>query len=88
MAAALYTLATGKPIKAGWAMTGELNLTGEVLPVGGIKEKIIAARRAKIRHVILPKDNERDYEELPEHVTKKIRVHFASTFADVIALCL
>lgn len=88
MASALYTLATGKPIKAGWAMTGELNLSGDVMPVGGIKEKIIAARRAKLRHVILPRDNERDYEELPEAVKKKISVHFASTFDEVIALCL
>ncbi len=88
MASALYSLATGKSIKAGWAMTGELNLTGQVMPVGGIKEKIIAARRAKLRNVILPAANERDYETLPASVKAKLTVHFASTFEDVMDLCL
>ena len=88
MASALYTLATGKAIRAGWAMTGELNLSGDVMPVGGIKEKILAARRAGIRHVILPESNRRDYEELPPSVVKRLQVHFVRRFEEIIALCL
>ncbi len=88
MTAALYTLARNKAIKPGFAMTGELNLSGHVMAVGGIKEKVIAARRAKVKHVILPADNQRDWEELPEHVRAHITPHFVATFDDVIALCL
>jgi ATP-dependent Lon protease len=88
MTAALYTLASSKPIKRGWAMTGELNLSGEVMPVGGIKEKIIAARRAKLRHVIMPKANEGDWEQLPDHLKKKLTPHFVERFDEVIELCL
>ncbi len=88
MASALYTLARGKAIKAGYAMTGELNLSGHVLPVGGIKEKLIAAKRAKVKHVVLPKGNERDHAELPEHVRKGLKVHFVETFDEVRQLCL
>jgi ATP-dependent Lon protease len=88
MASALYTLAAGKPIKAGFAMTGELNLSGQVMPVGGIKEKVIAARRAGVKDVILPEANRADHEQLPAHVTKGLRVHFASEFTEVVRLCL
>ena len=88
MASALYTLARGKAIKPGYAMTGELNLSGHVLPVGGIKEKLIAAKRAKVKHVVLPKGNERDHAELPEHVRKGLKVHFVETFDEVRQLCL
>ncbi len=88
MAAALYTLARGKPIKRGYAMTGELNLSGHVMPIGGIKEKVIAARRAKVRHIVVPKDNEGEFDRLPEYLKKKITPHFVETFDEVIALCL
>lgn len=88
MASALYTLAIGKPIKKGWAMTGELNLSGHVMPVGGIKEKVIAARRAKVKHVILPADNQGDWERLPPHVQRRIQPHFVASFEEVMALCL
>ena len=88
MAAALYTLARNKPIKRGYAMTGELDLSGHVLPVGGIREKMIAAKRAKVRHVVLPKANESDFENLPDHVKKGLRAHFVERFCEIMALCL
>lgn len=84
MASALLSLAKNQPVR-NIAMTGELTLTGEVFPVGGIQEKIIAARRAGIKELILPEDNRGDFEEIPEHIRKGIKVHFATTFADVIS---
>jgi ATP-dependent Lon protease len=84
MASALLSLASGKPARK-IAMTGELTLTGQVFPVGGIREKVIAARRAGIRELILPADNEGDYEEIPAHVREGFTVHFAQTFDDVVA---
>ncbi|RDL43699.1 endopeptidase La [Marinomonas piezotolerans] len=83
MATALMSLAKGEPIQRALAMTGELTLTGQVLPVGGIREKIIAAKRSKINEVILPEANRRDFEELPESVKADMTVHFAERFADV-----
>ena len=83
MATALLSLATGKELPNNIAMTGELSLTGKVLPVGGIREKIIAARRMGIKTLILPEDNKRDYDELPEHLKGQIKVHFAENFDDV-----
>lgn len=83
MATALMSLAKGEPIRRGLAMTGELTLTGQVLAVGGIREKIIAAKRSKIHEVILPEPNRRDFEELPESVKEGMTVHFAERFADV-----
>ena len=61
-------------------------MTGKVLPVGGIKEKVIAARRAGVAHVCLPDENKRDFDELPEHLKKDLEAHFAATFEDVVAL--
>ena len=84
MASALLSLATGKRIRAGSAMTGELTLTGQVYPVGGIREKLLAAKRQKLKRVVLPAANQRDYEEVPEHIRQGIEVHFADTFADVV----
>jgi ATP-dependent Lon protease len=85
MASSLLSLALGKPVRD-IAMTGELTLTGHVFPVGGIREKMIAARRAGIRELILPEENRGEYEEVPEHVRKGIKVHFASVFDDVAPL--
>ena len=82
MASALISLALDKPVRP-LAMTGELTLTGEVFPVGGIREKVIAARRARIRELILPADNRGDWEEIPEAVRKGIQVHFATTYDEV-----
>ena len=86
MASSLTSLALGKPITRNVAMTGELTLTGKVLPVGGVKEKVIAAKRAGIAEVILPKDNERDYDEMPDYLKENLEVHFASDYQDVAEL--
>jgi len=72
MATALFSLATGKTIRKGLAMTGELSLVGRVLPIGGLKEKTIAARRNRIKTIIIPKQNLKDLEEIPEHVKNGI----------------
>jgi ATP-dependent Lon protease len=85
MASALLSLARKKPVR-NIAMTGELTLTGQVFPVGGIREKIIAARRAGIRELVLPEDNRSDFEEVPEHIRKGLKVHFASIYKDLIPL--
>jgi ATP-dependent Lon protease len=88
MAVALYSLASGRAPKLSIAMTGELNLSGQVMPVGGIREKLIAAKRAKVKHVILPRGNQPDVEQLPEHIPRGIRVHFVDTLDQVIAIAL
>ena len=80
MANALVSLARGKAVKPGWAMTGELTLTGCVYPVGGIQEKLIAAKRQKIKKVILPAANEGDVETLPESVRAGIHIEYCNRF--------
>ncbi len=84
MALALYSLATGKPVKQGLAMTGELTLTGKVLPIGGVREKTIAARRVGIFNLIFPKDNKKNFDELPSYIRKGITPHFVDYFDDVL----
>lgn len=64
-------------------MTGELTLTGQVLPIGGVREKVIAARRQKIHELILPEANRGDFEELPGYLKAGLQVHFARRFSDV-----
>jgi len=86
MATALLSLALKKKINPSIAMTGELTLTGQVLPVGGIKEKLIAAKRLGINTVVLPFDNKRDYEELPRTIRTGLKVHFAASFSEVSAV--
>ena len=88
MTSALLSLGLGKKIKAGVAMTGELTLTGKVLPVGGIKEKVLAAHRAGIKTLILPKQNEKDLEDIPEKVKKEIDFHFVDKMMDVLKIAL
>jgi ATP-dependent Lon protease len=83
MASALLSLARNQPPKKGVAMTGELTLTGHVLPIGGVREKVIAARRQKIFELILPEPNRGSFEELPDYLKEGITVHFAKRFADV-----
>ena len=87
MACALYSLATDTPIIADTAMTGELTLTGMVMPIGGVKEKVIAATRAKLKRVILPADNEEDFKLLPDHVREGVSASFVKTFEDVRKIC-
>ncbi len=84
MASALLSLARHQAPRTGVAMTGELTLTGRVFPVGGIREKVTAARRAGLKELILPADNKGEFEELPEHIREGIRVHFVAVFAEVI----
>lgn len=86
MATALVSLARDQRIKRPLAMTGELTLTGRVLPVGGIREKIVAARRAQIAEVVLPFANRGDYEVLPDHLTENMTVHFVRSFEEVFEI--
>ena len=83
MATALLSLARDEKIRKPLAMTGEITLTGEVLRVGGIREKVIAARRVGIKTLLLPKGNQRDYDELPAHIRKGMRVYYAGHYRDV-----
>ncbi|HIE40878.1 MAG TPA: endopeptidase La, partial [Thiomicrorhabdus sp.] len=83
MATALLSLARNETIQTSLAMTGELSLTGQVLPVGGIREKIIAAKRIGITTLILPKENQKDYQELPSYLKKGLNVYFAEHFDEV-----
>ncbi|MBU0594878.1 MAG: endopeptidase La [Gammaproteobacteria bacterium] len=83
MATALLSLARNQKIARPLAMTGELTLTGEVLAIGGVREKVIAARRIKIMELIMPESNRRDFDELPEHIKAGVKVHFARQFKDV-----
>jgi len=83
MATALLSLAKNRKIPRPLAMTGELTLTGQVLPVGGIREKVIAARRIGIHELILPEANRRDFDKLPEHIRAGMTVHFAKRYQDV-----
>ncbi len=83
MATALVSMITQKSVKNGLGMTGELTLTGRVLPIGGVKEKVIAARRSGLTELIFPQANKKDVEELPAYLTKGIAFHFAKEFPDV-----
>ena len=88
MACALVSLLTGQPVRRDVAMTGEITLRGRVLPVGGLKEKLLAAARAGLTHVILPADNARDLEQLPQKELRGLRVVLARTMDDVLAAAL
>jgi ATP-dependent Lon protease len=85
MATALASLYTGKPVRTDTAMTGEITLTGLVLPIGGLKEKVLAARRAGIRRIIAPKGNEKDLQEFPEEVRKETEFVFVERIEEVLA---
>jgi ATP-dependent Lon protease len=86
MATALLSIARGQQIRRPIAMTGELTLTGRVLPIGGVREKIVAAKRNGIKEVILPSANEGDYDELPDYIQKGIRANFVADYGDVAAI--
>jgi len=88
MASALASALTGTPLRRDVAMTGEVTLRGRVLPIGGLKEKILAARRAGIQTVILPKRNEKDLEEVPKQVRRGMNFVFAETMDDVLKVAL
>lgn len=86
MALALHSLASKKRVRSDLAMTGELSLTGRVLPVGGIKEKVLAAKRAGIREIILPKDNQKDLKEVPERHRKGLKFYPVKHFEEVLKI--
>ncbi len=88
MATALVSALSSRPARHDIAMTGEITLSGRVLPIGGVKEKVLGAVRAGITEVVLPKDNEADLEDLPEEVVETLEVHFAAELGDVLALTL
>jgi ATP-dependent Lon protease len=88
MLTALTSLLTDKVIKKDLAMTGEITLRGQVLPVGGVKEKVLAAHRAGIKTIILPAWNKKDLEDIPKKVQKEIKFHFAEKMIDVLKLAL
>lgn len=88
MALALYSLATHQMVRGDVAMTGELSLTGKVLPVGGIKEKVLAAKRAGIKEIILPWQNEKDLKEVPERHRKGMKFHPVKHFDEVLKVAL
>ncbi len=87
MVTSIVSVLTQIPVRKDIAMTGELTLTGQVLPVGGIREKVIAARRQKISNLILPEANRGDYEELPEYLKEGLSVNFAKHYNDVFQVC-
>src|SRR2546423_6336702 len=88
MATALVSALSRRPARHDVAMTGEITLRGRVLPIGGVKEKVLGAVRAGITSVILPKENERDLDDLPEEVRKTLKVHLAEELGDVLSLAL
>jgi ATP-dependent Lon protease len=88
MTTALASLLSGRPVRADVAMTGEVSLTGRVLPIGGVKQKLLAAHRAGITDVVLPKRNEPDLEDVPASVLEELTVHLASDVREVLAVAL
>jgi ATP-dependent Lon protease len=86
MVTALLSLLLNRPIRENLAMTGEITLTGKVLPIGGLKEKLIAARRSKVNVLIFPKENLRDYDELPEYLKKGLEVNFVDHYDEVFKI--
>ena len=88
MVTALVSLLSGRPVRADLAMTGEVTLTGQVLPIGGLKEKALAAQRSGIKTVIAPELNEADTEEIPEHLRKQLRFVFVSDVGQVLDAAL
>ncbi len=88
LATAMLSAFSGRRVRRDVAMTGEITLRGEVLPIGGVKEKVLAARRAGIKTVVLPKQNERDLEEVPEELRRDIEFVFAGRVEDVLGVAL
>lgn len=85
---ALVSLLTGKPVRPHFSMTGEITLRGKVTAVGGIKEKVIAALRSGVKEIIMPKENEKDLEDIPDEVKRKLKFHFVERAGEALSLVL
>ncbi len=88
MCTAIVSILTGIPVRADVAMTGEITLRGEVLPIGGLKEKLLAARRAGIAEVIIPEENRRDLKEIPQNIQDKLKIHCVKWIDEVFQIAL
>ena len=88
MTTALVSLLTGRRVRHDLAMTGEITLRGHVMPIGGVKEKVLAAHRAGCKQVILPDRNRKDLGDIPEEITKELQIHFCKRIEEVLALAL
>jgi ATP-dependent Lon protease len=88
MTTALVSLLTGRPVRPEIGMTGEVTLSGRVLPIGGVKQKVLAAHRAGLTEVILPARNEPDLDDLPEEIREEMTVHLVHDVSEVLALAL
>jgi ATP-dependent Lon protease len=86
MTTALLSMIMNKPVRKKLGMTGELSLTGQVLPIGGVKEKTIASRRAGLKVLIFPSENKKDFEDLPDYLREGLEVHFVKTYPDVFQI--
>jgi len=86
MVTSMLSLLLNRPVLQDLGMTGELTLTGRVLAIGGVKEKVIAARRSGAKVLIFPKDNKRDYDELPAYIKKGLSIHFVEHYDEVFAI--
>jgi ATP-dependent Lon protease len=88
MTTAIASLLTGRPVRSEVGMTGEVSLTGRVLPIGGVKQKLLAAHRAGLTEVLLPARNEPDLDDVPAEVRSALTVHLVADAADALALAL
>jgi ATP-dependent Lon protease len=88
IATAIASALTGIPVRCDIAMTGEITLRGRVFPIGGLKEKLLAAHRHGIFEAVLPRDNEKDLPDIPENIRKEMRLHFVETMDEVLKIAL
>ena len=88
MCTAMISVITGIPVKAEVAMTGEINLRGQVLPIGGLKEKLLAAHRGGVKQVVIPAENEKDLKEIPDNVKAKLQIHPVKWIEEVLQIAL
>jgi ATP-dependent Lon protease len=88
MVSSIVSVLTKIPVKASLAMTGEITLRGRVLPIGGLKEKMLAALRHGIHEVILPRGNEKDLPDIPENVRSEMKMHFVDSMDEVLKIAL
>jgi ATP-dependent Lon protease len=88
MATAVVSALTGRPVRGDYAMTGEITLRGRVLPIGGVKEKLLAAHQAGIKNVIIPDANEANLEDVPESILQDLKVTTVKDFQEVLSVML